>query len=70
MRSCKGEDMKTKVHTTVLFILFAILCVCVIAAGIMAVRYTQGTAAEGDWVLVLILSGIAILDVVLIRNLY
>lgn len=60
--------MKSKNVT--LFILFAVLCVCVIAAGMLAIRYTQGTANEGDWYLVLIFVLIAIADLLIVRNLY
>lgn len=60
--------MKTK--SVVLVVLFAILCICVIGAGMLAIRYTQGTSNEGDWLLVLILTAIAILTLVIIRRLY
>lgn len=60
--------MKTK--SVVLAVLFAVLCICVIGAGMLAIRYTQGTSNEGDWLLVLILTAIAILSLVIIRRLY
>lgn len=60
--------MKSKNVT--LFILFAVLCVCVIAAGMLAIRYTQGTGNDADWWLVIMLLFIAIADLLIVRNLY
>lgn len=60
--------MKTK--SVVLFIIFAVLCVSVIAAGVLAIRYTQGTGNAADWWLVFMFLLIAIADLLIIRNLY
>lgn len=56
--------------TGFLFILFAVLCVSVIAAGMFAIRYTQGTANDGDWLLALIFVLVAIADLLIVRSLY
>ena len=60
--------MKTK--SVVLFILFAVMCVSVIAAGMLAIRYTQGTGNAADWWLVLMSLLIAIADLLVIRSIY
>lgn len=45
--------MRKSVLTTILVALFAILIVAVVFMGLLAIRYAQGTAEEGDYLLML-----------------
>lgn len=62
--------MTRKTRTTVLFIAFTALCLVVIFAGILAIRFTQGTAQDGDGLLLGFLAVCAIVDLLIVRVLY
>ena len=62
--------MTRKTRTTVLFIAFTALCLVVILAGILAIRFTQGTAQYGDGLLLGFLAVCAIVDLLIVRVLY
>lgn len=70
MRDERGRTMTRKTRTTVLFIAFTALCLVVIFAGILAVRFTQGTAQDGDGLLLGFLAVFAIVDLLIVRVLY
>lgn len=57
-------------RTGLLFVLFVILCFCVICAGIIAIRYSQGSATDGEWVFIVLLSAASVFDLLAIRSIY
>ena len=59
--------MRNKARHILLFVAFALLCVCALAAGIMAIRFTQGTAVDGDGFLLILFGLCAIFNLSLIR---
>ena len=59
--------MTNRTRTGLLVFLFAILVVTVIAAGMLVIRFTQGTAVEGDGLLAILLAAFAVTDLLLIR---
>lgn len=54
--------MRKTTLTAILALLFTILILAVVTFGILAIRYAQGTAEEGDYLLMLmcLLASIAI----------
>ncbi len=60
--------MTRKTRSTILVILFAALCVAALAAGILAIRFTQGTAQDGDGLSLILCAACAVFDVFAIHR--
>lgn len=62
--------MTHKTRTAVLAIAFIVLCFAVLAFGLIATRFTQGTSQAGDGVLLLVFALIAVAALIAIHMAY